>query len=69
MIEATHRKLGEAQFLYRHLVSARRRTVTHEPEAVRYYFSALISAARSVLWVLHHDEKLKWEAWEPAPSH
>jgi hypothetical protein len=67
MIEATRRKLGEARFFHQHLMNMRQgRTATYQPEAFGYYFSAFISAARSVLWVLHHEEKEKWEAWEPA---
>ena len=66
MIEATCRKLREARFFHQHLMNMRQaRTATYEPEAFGYYFSAFISAARSVLWVLHHEEKKKWKAWEP----
>jgi hypothetical protein len=66
MIEATRRKLGEARFFYQHLVNERQqKTLRHNPDAFRYYFSAFISAARSVLLVLHAEEKDKWVAWEP----
>jgi len=65
MIEATRRKLGEARFFYGHLVKERQQTTRHDPAAFRYYFSAFIQAARNVLWVLHHEEKEKWEAWKP----
>jgi hypothetical protein len=47
-------------------MDARPGSFKYQPEAFRYYFSAFISAARSVLWVLHHEEKEKWEAWEAA---
>jgi hypothetical protein len=65
MIEATRRKQGEARFFYGHLVKERQQTTRHDPAAFRYYFSAFIQAARNVLWVLHHEEKEKWEAWKP----
>jgi hypothetical protein len=68
MIEATQRKLGEARFFYEHLVNAGEQTFKafrHDPAAFRYYFSAFIQAARNVTWVLHNEEKDKWEAWEP----
>ena len=64
MIEATRRKQGEARFFYGHLVKERQH-FRHDPAAFRYYFSAFIQAARSVLWVAHHEEKGKWKAWEP----
>jgi hypothetical protein len=66
VIEATRRKLREARFFHQHLMNLRHgKSATYEPEAFGYYFSAFMSAARSVLWVLHHEEKTKWEAWEP----
>src|SRR5262245_6633953 len=66
-IRATELKLSEARFFYDHVVREKRRTVTQgaETEAFGHYFSAFIQAARSVFWVLHHEEKDKWEAWEP----
>jgi hypothetical protein len=66
MIEATRRKLRQARFFYGHLVNQRkRRTGLSDPEAFRSYFTAFILVARSVLLVLHYEEKEKWEAWEP----
>ena len=66
MIEATQGKLEEAQFFYQHLVRERRpKTLMWDPKAFRFYFSAFIQAASSVVWVLHKEEKDKWEAWKP----
>jgi hypothetical protein len=66
MLKATHDQLGEARFFYQHLLtSGSSYSVRHNPREFRYYFSAFIQAARSVLWVAHHEEKEKWKAWEP----
>jgi hypothetical protein len=66
MIEATQRKLRQAQFFYRHLVAERDRTVTYDPEAFRCYFSAFLMSARNVSWTMKHEEKKKYLAWMPA---
>ena len=67
MIEATQRKLREAQFFYRHLVDSQdlMGPDRNEPDAFSFYLSAFISAARSVPWVLQSEEKEKYEAWKP----
>jgi hypothetical protein len=66
MLKATHDQLGEARFFYQHLLtSGSSYSVRHDPREFRYYFSAFIRAARSVLWVAHYEEKDKWKAWEP----
>ncbi len=65
MIPATQRKLREAQFFYRRLVSARQEPWKHETEAFSFYFSAFLSAARSVPWVLQNEQKEEYEAWKP----
>lgn len=65
MIEATERKLREAQFFLRHLVAENRRAVRNEPEAFGFYLSALLSAARSVTFALQYEEKDKYDAWFP----
>ena len=65
MIDATQRKLREAQFFYRKLVAERQKPSINDPEAFRYYFSAFIGAARSVTFVLKCEEKEKYEAWKP----
>jgi len=64
MIEKTQRKLHEAQFFYRHLVAERERT-SRKPGAFEYYFSAFLSAARSVPWRMEKEEKEKYLAWRP----
>ena len=65
MIEATQRKFNEAQFFYRHLVNERQRPSMNEPGAFGYYFSAFLSAARSVPWRMQNEEQEKYLAWNP----
>jgi hypothetical protein len=62
MIEATQRKLGEAQFFYQHLVNAHQQ---HRSEQFRYYFSAFLSAAISVPDALSYEGKKKYRTWKP----
>jgi hypothetical protein len=62
MIEATQRKLREAEFFYKHLAGP---VHVPDPEAFRFYFSAFIAAARSIAWVLQAEEKEKYDAWKP----
>ena len=66
MIEATQRKLREAQFFLERLIQARGQAVRNEPEVLGYYLSALLSAARSVTWALQFEEKDKYDTWFPA---
>jgi len=63
MVPETQRKLREAQFFYRHLLDERQQTVRHNAEAFGYYYSAFLSAARSVPWVLQNEEPEKYRAW------
>lgn len=66
MIEAAQRKLREARFFYRHLERERYRSDRDlDPEGFRFYFSALISAARSVTWAMQSEEPKRYAAWEP----
>jgi hypothetical protein len=67
MIEATQRKLREAQFFYRCLAESEKPLGPdgNEPEAFSFYLSAFISAARSVSWVLQNEEREKYDAWLP----
>jgi|SRR3990172_1975455 len=63
MIEATQRKLREAQFFLRHLIEEGNRSVRDDPDAFGHYLSALLSAARSVTFALQFEEKEKYDAW------
>lgn len=65
MIEATERKLREAQFFLVHIAAESRRAVRNEPDAFGFYLSALLSAARSVTFALQYEEKDKYDAWFP----
>lgn len=65
MPSLTRRKFEEAQyFLSKCQELARRPNAPFVPE-VLFYLSALISAARSVLWVMRHEynEVPGWEQW------
>lgn len=66
MIEATHKKLREARFfldqMEHELTSA-----GHNPvEAVEFYLSAFLSAARSVTFILQAEEPHKYPEWSHA---
>ena len=63
MIDKTQRKLREAEFYYRRLHEVFERKWMNEPEAFRHFFSAFITAARSVSWVLKREQKEKYGAW------
>ena len=56
----TREKLEEAKFFLDQL----EKNYGHSPE-IRYYFSAYISAARSVTWVMRNEYQdiLGWEEW------
>jgi len=62
-----HDKLDEARFFLQHLREERRKTVRNRPEAFRYYLSAFLSAAVSVIQVLDHEAgdafKEFWRRW------
>lgn len=65
MIEATERKLREAQFFLRHLFAESGKADRNEPEAFGFYLSGLLSAARSVTFALQYEEKDKYDTWFP----
>lgn len=65
-IESTKFKLAEAEFFYGKIAELGRRTAVHEPAAFRFYFSAFLSAARSVTFVLQAEAKEQYDAWFPA---
>jgi hypothetical protein len=66
MIPATTKKLREAAFFLSHL--EREETVAvgrSVPEAADFFFSAFLSAARSVTFVLCKEEHDRYDAWFP----
>jgi hypothetical protein len=65
VIEATQKKLAEARFFLGHMREEANKPNRQNPDAFDHYLSAFISAARSVLWVLHHERKEEWENFEP----
>ena len=65
MIEATQRKLREANFFLQRLIDESQRSVRNEPEAFLFYLSAFLSAARSATLVLQKEEKQRYDAWFP----
>jgi len=61
MLEAAQRKLVEAQFFYRRLVTERDgRLVESEAGAFRHYLSAFLSAGESVRYVLRNADDQKY---------
>jgi hypothetical protein len=61
MLEAAQRKLVEAQFFYRRLVTERDgRLVESEAGAFRHYLSAFLSAGESVRYVLQNADDQKY---------
>ena len=65
MIEATQRKLREANFFLQRLIDESQRSVRNEPEAFLFYLRAFLSAARSATLVLQKEEKQRYDAWFP----
>jgi hypothetical protein len=65
MIPQTQRKVREARFFLEHLRD-RAGDLPLDSERVRFYLSALLSAGRSVTFVLQTEEKGKYDAWYPA---
>jgi hypothetical protein len=63
MIEATQKKLREAQFFFRLLQASSDEIVRNEPEAFEYYLSAFLSAARSVTFSLQAEERQRYDLW------
>src|SRR5260370_2421800 len=65
MIDATLRKLREAEFLLRHVVDEGQKAVRNEPQVFGFYLSAFLSAARSATFALQYEEKAKYDKWFP----
>jgi hypothetical protein len=58
----TRRKSAEAAFFLAHMVAETQKPEPHhDPEAFGYYFSAFLSAARSVTFVLQAEDKDRYE--------
>ncbi len=60
----TRRKLAEAKFFLAHLEE--QRTTQHDWAAFTFYFSAFISAARSVPWVFRAEDRELYDRVQPA---
>ena len=65
-IEATKRKLAEAQFFLFKLNALQSHVFPNEPEAYEFYLSAFLSAARSVTFALQAEQKVRYDTWFPA---
>jgi len=63
VIEATRKKLREAQFFYLQLAEVESRIFRNWPESPDYYLSALLSAARSVADVIEAEEGDRYRQW------
>jgi hypothetical protein len=65
MIEGTQKKLREAYFFLAQLERELSSSAQNSAEAVEFYFSAFLSAARSVTFVLEAEENSKYSEWSP----
>ena len=65
MIEATQKKLRETHFFLAQLERELSSSAHNQAEAVEFYFSAFLSAARSVTFVLEAEESSKYNEWSP----
>jgi hypothetical protein len=66
MIPATQKKLRETKFFLALLEEEGRVPVMRAiEEHAEFYFSALVSAGRSVTFALQSEEKAKYDAWFP----
>ena len=66
MLEATQKKLREARFFLSHLEQEQRVPAAHSnPEAAESFFSAFLSAARSVTFAFQKEDKQGYDAWAP----
>jgi hypothetical protein len=63
MLDATHKKLREAQFFLSHLTKVEGRISRPEPEAPSFYLSAFLSAARSVGDAIDTEEGQPYRDW------
>lgn len=61
---ATRKKLREAEFFLRLMATVDRAGgFASDPEAAEFYFSAFVSAARSVGLILKAERTAEWNAW------
>jgi hypothetical protein len=72
MIEKTKARLDEARSLLRKLQGERSKQVQHaRPTASPEFFSlldAFMTTSRTVIWVLHSEEREKYDAWKSSPD-
>jgi hypothetical protein len=65
MIETTQKKLREALFFLSQLERELSSPALNQAEVAAFYFSAFLSAARSVTFVLEAEESAKYGQWSP----
>jgi hypothetical protein len=66
MIDATQKKLREVSFFLAHLERVTFSATTEPNEAISFYMSAFLSAARSVAFVLEAEEPQTYPGWSRA---
>lgn len=67
MIPATEKKLRETKFFLAHLEQQERTPIGEaKAEHAEFYFNALVSAGRSVTFVLQSEAKITYDAWYPS---
>ena len=64
-MERTLKKLREAEFFYVAMSAEAERIMKPHPEALDFYLSAFVSAARSVTLALQKEHKSQYDAWFP----
>jgi hypothetical protein len=63
MIEATQKKLREAQYFLHRLLNEGQKPLHNESEEFAFCLSAFLSAARSVTFALQYEEKANYDGW------
>lgn len=63
MIERGEKKLREAEFFYRAIREEGNRAFRREHEAIDFYLSAFLNAARNVTFALKKEHKERYEVW------
>lgn len=62
-MDATRKKLREADFFFRKLAEDERHIFRAEPEACHFYLSAFLCAARSVGDIIKAEEGDRYREW------
>ena len=64
-MERTLKKLREAEFFYSAMNAEAARIMKPDPEAIEFYLSAFVTAARTVTLALQKEHKAQYDEWFP----